>query len=440
MSASEPSDPELVRRSLAGEASAFAQLVAKHQRLVFGVALSGARDPAHAEDVAQQAFVEAWRELPRLRDHGRVGSWIAGIARNLARGWSRRSTRRRKREQAALQAESPAVATPLDSALDRETRSLVRDALEEIPAAYREVLVLYYMQGRSAAEVASTLGISVDLVKQRLSRGRRALRTSLEDRVESTLQELAPGKTFTATVMVAVSTAVTREASAMTTASAAGKVMFGMSAGKFAASGAAVAVAAGIGWYSMSGASEPTQAPADSPAAATARSPHDSHDARDSTPRGEHLAVRRLANADARAQLLQAIRSAQQRRARAATASGPRSAPPPAITHEDLGDMDREYIRNSVRALLPLITECYETALETDPTLAGALVVNFTIEGEPDVGGLVTESSINDDGSEIRNESMRECLQETMFALEIDPPTNGGTVKVTYPFTFSPRE
>ena len=102
--------------------------------------------------------------------------------------------------------------------------------------------------------------------------------------------------------------------------------------------------------------------------------------------------------------------------------------------------MDREYIRNSVRALLPMITECYETALDTDPTLAGALVVNFTIEGEPDVGGLVTESSINDDGSEIRNESMRECLQETMFALEIDPPTNGGTVKVTYPFTFSPRE
>lgn len=100
--------------------------------------------------------------------------------------------------------------------------------------------------------------------------------------------------------------------------------------------------------------------------------------------------------------------------------------------------MDREYIRDSVQALLPMIVECYQAALETEPTLAGALVVNFTIEGEPNVGGLVTESSINDEKSEIRNESMRECLQETMFALEIDPPTNGGTVKVTYPFTFSP--
>ncbi len=437
MSSSEPSDPELVRRSLAGEASAFAQLVEKHQRLVFGVALSGARDPAQAEDVAQQAFVEAWRELPRLRDHGRVGSWIAGIARNLARGWSRHTARRRKREQAALQAETPAVATPLDSALDRETRSLVRDALETIPAAYREVLVLYYMQGRSAAEVASTLGISVDLVKQRLTRGRRALRASLEDRVESTLQELAPSKTFTATVMVAVSTAMTREAVAATGASAAGKVLIGMSAGKIAATGAAALVVAGLGWYTLSSrTSEPTPAPAVSPAIATATSP--SPDKQDSTARGRPPAVRRLASPDARAQLLQAIRMAQQRRAGAATASGTRPAPPPAITDEDLGDMDREYIRDSVQALLPMIVECYQAALETEPTLAGALVVNFTIEGEPNVGGLVTESSINDEKSEIRNESMRECLQETMFALEIDPPTNGGTVKVTYPFTFSP--
>ena len=435
MSAPEPSDPELVRRSLAGEASAFAQLVEKHQRLVFGVALSGARDVAQAEDVAQQAFVEAWRELPRLRDHGRVGSWIAGIARNLARGWSRGRTRRRKREQAALHAQQATVETPLDSALERETRSLVRGALDEIPAAYREVLVLYYMQGRSAAEVATTLGISVDLVKQRLSRGRRALRGSLEDHVESTLEQLGPSKAFTATVMVAVGTAMTRQAAAANAASTAGKVMFGMSTGKIAATGAALVIVAGLGWYSMSsGPSEPAQPPTTTHATAAASAVPG--DATHASPPPERRAVRRLASADARTHLLQAIRSARQRRAAAAASP---ATPAPALPDESVGDLDREYIRDAVQGLLPMITECYEAALDDTPALSGALVVDFTIEGEPDVGGLVTESSINEEHSEIRDDSMRECVQETMFALEIDPPSNGGTVHVTYPFTFSPR-
>ena len=187
--ASEPTDDELVRQSLAGETRAFAQLVDKHQRLVFAIALSGVGDIAQAEDVAQEAFVEAWRDLARLHDRARVGSWIAGIARNLGRRWARRVGRRRNRELVAMQSVE-AVPTPLDTALDRETRTLVRSALIDLSSAYREVLVLYYLNGRSVFEVARLLGISEDLVKQRLSRGRKALRASLEKRVEGALDQL----------------------------------------------------------------------------------------------------------------------------------------------------------------------------------------------------------------------------------------------------------
>src|SRR5262245_53492858 len=87
-------DAELVARSRLRDHEAFGQLVERHQRLVFGVALARCHDPALAEDLAQEAFVAAWRDLDRLRDGERVGSWVAGIARNLASSAARTSARR----------------------------------------------------------------------------------------------------------------------------------------------------------------------------------------------------------------------------------------------------------------------------------------------------------------------------------------------------------
>lgn len=435
-----PSDHELVRRTLAGEPRAFEQLVDKHQRLVFGVALSGARDPAQAEEVAQEAFVEAWRKLPRLRDPARVGSWIAGIARNLARRWERHTARRRRREASAMQVPQDVVPTPLDCTLDRETQALVRDALARIPEAYRETLVLYYVDGRSVAEVASGLGISEDLVKQRLSRGRRALRSSLEVRVEGALEQLGPSKGFTAMVMVAVSTAIARNAAAAGTAGAAGKVVFGMNAGKGAVIGMAVIVAGGVGWYGHSSSASDRQ-----PRAAEKLVPGVASASRDPDERAGAPNVRKVMNAEAREQLLRAIRGAHQRRAATATpaTAAPSSAPPPSLASTtidgDSGDLDKAYIREAMSGLLPMIVDCYKAALEKQPALTGRLVVNFTIEGEPGIGGLVTESAIDPAQSEIQDPGMGQCVQETMFALEIDPPSNGGTVKVTYPFLFEPK-
>lgn len=440
-SPSEPDDHELVRRCLAGESRAFEQLVEKHQRLVFGVALSGAHDPAQAEDVAQEAFVEAWRDLPRLRDPAHVGSWIAGIARNLAQRWERHTARRRRREATTMQAPPVAVATPLDSSVERETRTLVREALAEIPAAYREALVLYYMQGHSIAEVANGLGVSEDVVKQRLSRGRRALRASLETRVEGALEQLRPSKGFTAAVMVAVTTAVARKAAAAGTAGTAGKVIFGMNASNVALVGTAIVVAGGIGWYGLSS-HKPKQ---QQTVAATQAAPPAVNAAPDPVEPAHTPTVRKLPSREARDELLQAIRVARQRSAAsAATAAASHAAPPRApatnsTIDRDSSDSDRTYVREAVQGLLPLITECYSTALETKPTLAGTIVVKFTIEGEPGVGGLVTQSAIDPEQSEIQDPDFAECVQETMFALEIDPPRNGGTVDVTYPFKFAPK-
>ena len=86
---------------------------------------------------------------------------------------------------------------------------------------------------------------------------------------------------------------------------------------------------------------------------------------------------------------------------------------------------------------MPPIKECYETARSPHPTLAGKLVVDFTIIAEPDIGGLVSESAINGAHSTIADPALRECVQETMYAAQFPAPPDGGEVRVTYPFAFA---
>src|SRR3569623_2796039 len=137
MASTEPSDDDLVRRSLAGEHAAFGHLVARHQRLVYAVALRHARDRAQAAELAQQAFVEAWHELPTLRDPARLGAWLAGIARNVARSWRRQTARRRRRELAARPIVERTAPTPLDHVVARAPAGLLQRALAVIPAVFR---------------------------------------------------------------------------------------------------------------------------------------------------------------------------------------------------------------------------------------------------------------------------------------------------------------
>lgn len=421
-----PSDAELVARSRRHDAEAFGALVERHQRLVFGVALARCRDPDLAEDVAQDAFVAAWRDLDRLRDGDRVGPWVAGIARNLAANAIRARARRRDPEPIV-----DAVPTPEDAALEREDRELLRRALADVPAAHREALVLYYFDGESIARIAAVLGVGEAVVKQRLSRGRRALRAAVADRVEVALGRLRPA--VRAGVVAAVATSLgSREAAA----SAATKGLAIMSAKKLAlAIGALVLVTGGAAlWIARDGSEA---APPAAPAAVSApRAPGATAPPSPATP-SPPPRVRRLPDRRARDELLATIRDHYQRRTgapAATTSAAPAPALPPVAT------LDKAYIRAAVRELLPLLSDCYAEGLTRDPALAGDVVVDFTIEGEPGVGGVIGDSKIDPERTEIADPTVRECIQETMYALEIDPPAGGGTVHVTYPFRFSPGE
>lgn len=85
-----------------------------------------------------------------------------------------------------------------------------------------------------------------------------------------------------------------------------------------------------------------------------------------------------------------------------------------------------------------LVRGCYEDALRAEPDLEGRLVVEFVIGAEPDVGGIVEESHIDETSPLARSRALSECVSESMYALELRAPDGGGRVTVRYPFEFRP--
>lgn len=178
----------------------------------------------------------------------------------------------------------------------------------------------------------------------------------------------------------------------------------------------------------------PTPTPAPAPAARDAGAAAPSPDAAPAPAPARH--VRRLADPAKRPAMLEAIRAQAERRFAEAQAAAA-GAPPPTLPE---GDLARDYIRTSVKEITPLLVECYEQALGRDAKLAGTITVDFTIEGEPGLGGVIGDSKVREDRSDLKDPELRQCIQETMYAIEIDPPANGGVVRVSYPFTFRPGD
>lgn len=119
--------------------------------------------------------------------------------------------------------------------------------------------------------------------------------------------------------------------------------------------------------------------------------------------------------------------------------AAPGSAAPSEETAARLPELDVEYIRATItEQLLPVATECYESALVDDPKLAGTIVSEFTIVGAEDVGGVVEEAAIKADESTLDSEFVRECIRESLLAVTFEPPPDGGQLQVTNAFEFRP--
>ena len=226
-------DAELVAESLAGNRPAFGQIVERYQGLMCSLAYSATGSLSQSEDLAQEAFLRAWKELPRLREPAKLRPWLCSIVRYLISNARRRDEREPSHGAQSLEMLNSTSANeplPPDYAIGHEEEAILWRSLERIPESYREPLVLFYREHRSVENVAAALDLSEDAVKQRLSRGRKLLHQQVLSFVEGTLERTNPGKALTLSVLAALP-ALTISAKAATLGATAAK---GTSAAKAA--------------------------------------------------------------------------------------------------------------------------------------------------------------------------------------------------------------
>ena len=169
----------------AGDRYAFGELVRRHEGWVRGTVFGvlGARD--YVDDVVQQVWTYAWQRIGELRDANRWRPWLYRLARNAAIDAGREATRRRKHfhRLSAATTQTAFTESPGRSAAVQEKHREVLDAVQALPALYREPFVLRHLSGWSYREIADAMGMPVDSVETRLVRARRFLREALKGKV-----------------------------------------------------------------------------------------------------------------------------------------------------------------------------------------------------------------------------------------------------------------
>ena len=216
---------ELVRAAAMGDRTAFEMLVNQHAAMVAGVAYSRCGDFTLSEDIAQEAFIEAWRNLATIHEPEKFPGWICTIARRRATD----SMRSKKSVRAdcsfndlEFEVNDHKQLSPEANMSKQQERELVWSMLACLPEAYREPMILFYRCEESTRDVAIALGESEATIRQRLKRGRDMMRAEMDDSVRNTIAATAPKIAFAAMVMASLpSGTYAAGAAAVTTATAA---------------------------------------------------------------------------------------------------------------------------------------------------------------------------------------------------------------------------
>jgi RNA polymerase sigma factor (sigma-70 family) len=207
MDTTDCNDADLVAQSLAGSREAFGRIVARYQSLICALSYSATGDLKQSEDLAQETFLSAWKDLGKLREPAKLRSWLCRISRHHTFDALKQQGREPSHAAETLDAahDSPAPGPlPIEQAISKEEEEILWRSIARIPEIYREPLVLFYREHQSIEAVAQNLELSEDAVKQRLSRGRKLLHEQVLAFVEGALERTNPGKGFTLGVVDAL--------------------------------------------------------------------------------------------------------------------------------------------------------------------------------------------------------------------------------------------
>jgi RNA polymerase sigma-70 factor, ECF subfamily len=188
----EDTDQQLVERVQAGDKAAFNLLVLKYQHRVLKLVSRFVNDAAEAEDVAQEAFLKAYRALASFRGDSAFYTWLYRIAINTAKNALVSSRRRpvefdldlQDPEQYDRQAKLKEADTPEGVLLTEEIRTVVERAMEQLPEDLRTAIVLRELEGLSYEEIAEAMDCPVGTVRSRIFRAREAIDKKLKPLLE----------------------------------------------------------------------------------------------------------------------------------------------------------------------------------------------------------------------------------------------------------------
>jgi RNA polymerase sigma-70 factor (ECF subfamily) len=189
----------LVRKAREGDTGAFGEIVGRYQYLVYAVAMQIAKDPAAAQDIAQETFISAFAALKDLRSEEAFPSWLRTITRNTALAWRKQQDRLAPLEDAG-DLPSPTEASEMETEDERKEADAFQAEVRRIVSSLSDVLrfpvLLCYLDGVPTAEAARFLGIKEGTVRKRLHDGKKKLQEQIVRMAEKTMQEVRLPRDF----------------------------------------------------------------------------------------------------------------------------------------------------------------------------------------------------------------------------------------------------
>ncbi|HOK09959.1 MAG TPA: RNA polymerase sigma factor [Candidatus Hydrogenedens sp.] len=170
---------ELVRRSRKGDTEAYAELVRKYQQVVFNIAYRFMRDVSLAEDMAQEAFIKAFKHIKGFRGDCSFSTWLYRVTCSVC---LTELSRRKKRCEVGLQPNTP-VGSVESKVNEYEIAEKIRECVTRLSDRYATVLTLYYLNGISYEEIAEIMDIPVGTLKTWMFRARKQLRKVVEKEI-----------------------------------------------------------------------------------------------------------------------------------------------------------------------------------------------------------------------------------------------------------------